>query len=84
MTEKEIISLAKNGTIYSKSKEIHFKSIVPAMNAIGAHRQGARPMIVNGVMALVDIYVLPGGTTIAAGYSPDGIKPRPWWKFWEK
>lgn len=60
---------ARNGLIVSESLGDHFANIVREMEAIGATRNGSRGMASpEGTPLVVDIYVLPSGKTLLAGY----------------
>jgi ankyrin repeat protein len=62
-------SLAKNGLIVSTSRREHFANIVREMDALGATRSGSRVTTSpDGLPIIVDIYVLPNGKTLLAGY----------------
>jgi hypothetical protein len=60
---------AHDGLIVSRSRDEHFTYVVPQFNAIGAKRLGLKPAADPAGRALhVDVYVLPNGKTMLAGY----------------
>ncbi|MCX6278008.1 MAG: hypothetical protein NT004_07910 [Bacteroidetes bacterium] len=66
-----LLQREKNGLILSTSMMEHFKEVVEIMDAIGAQRQGsAKVKDQNGKNCIADIYILPNGRKIQAGY-PD-------------
>ena len=69
MNQQEIEALVKDGMIISNSIIEHFAEIVTSMEAIGAQRRGSRPIRDElGRNLIADVYVLPNGRTILAGY----------------
>jgi Tfp pilus assembly protein PilF len=64
INELEKLANENNGIIISATKEIHFSKIVRQMKQIGAKRHGSK----NEMGNILDIYTLPNGTKIYAGY----------------
>jgi hypothetical protein len=75
LADRIVVQLMRlqDGQVYiSESKDHHFAEIVPRMDRLGASRCGSKNVEVEGnVMVLVDIYDMPNGRTILAGYQND-------------
>ena len=76
LTTNDIISNLENqasknnGKIVSRSQKEHFATTVQLMNKIGADRQGSRtePIPLSRKVMILDVYKLPNGRIIKAGY----------------
>lgn len=63
-------SAREGQTVISESLEVHFGKIVAAMDRVGAVRLGSQQIQgADGRRYVVDIYRLPGGATVKAGYA---------------
>ncbi len=69
---QQLDEIARTGQpIFSKSQGEHFANIVPVMNLVGATRQGSQAVRgSDGKSYILDLYTLPGGLELKAGY-PD-------------
>lgn len=55
--------------ILCPSKDEYFRTVDRAMYSVGVDRQGVgRVVMVSGRKYIIDVWVLPSGTTINAGY----------------
>lgn len=61
---------ARDGIIVSDSMIDHFVQVVPVLQAVGARRTGAEPMLhSDGRLCMVDTYRLKDGSRLRAGYA---------------
>ncbi|MBI3414313.1 MAG: ankyrin repeat domain-containing protein [Verrucomicrobia bacterium] len=65
---RELMKRVTEGKIISATKEEHFQNIVQEMNLVGAARRSSTSEQFSGKLHIFDIYDMPDGTTILAGY----------------
>lgn len=72
-----INALKPGDFIRSPSSNAHFRDVVPAFDALGANRHGSRQILTpEGDPFMVDVYGLPDGREILAGYMDPGEKAK--------
>ena len=66
----ELEQFASSGELLiSNSKSEHFSNVVEIMKLVGAERQGSKNITgSDGIIYLVDIYNLPSGSKVFAGF----------------
>jgi tetratricopeptide (TPR) repeat protein len=69
ISKLEALASMNKGQIISPSQKVHFSTIVQDMNRVGAIRHGSREdWGINGRRCIFDVYSLPNGREILAGY----------------